>query len=156
MKKQKIFGLTTSNGKKLCFLVPRPWKAEDWAVDIKNRVVPFLKKAFPNKTTFTILLDGEKLLHAPVAKAAMEAGGIKVFLNWPGYSPDLNPEEHVWDHTEDELREIEEDKDTFEVFQQRVLKACRSYPLSRAKKMIGGMSKRMQTLVDRKGKHIGK
>ena len=156
VKKQTIFGLTTSNGKKLVFLVKKPWKSEDWAKMIEEKVTPFLKNAFPNRSSFTILLDGEKLLHAPVAKAAMVKGGIKVFPKWPGYSPDLNPQEHVWAFTEDEVRDVEKDNDTFEIFQQRLVTACRKYPADQAKKLVFGMAKRMQKLVDRKGGHIGK
>jgi len=94
-KKQKVFGISTSSGKSLAFLVPKPWDSQQWAKEVKKRVVPFFKNAFPGKTSFTILLDGEKLLHAPVAKAAMTAGGIKTLQGWPKSSPDLNPQENV-------------------------------------------------------------
>ena len=43
-KKQKVFGLTTSKGQKLAFLVPKPWSTEAWAKEVKSRVVPFLKR----------------------------------------------------------------------------------------------------------------
>ena len=95
-KKQWVFGMTTSNGKSLQFLVAKPRTAEQWAVDIKKRVVPFLKKCFPDRTSFQVLLDGEPLLQAPPAKAALTAGGVKVLPNWPKYSAQLNPQEHVW------------------------------------------------------------
>ena len=154
VKKQKVFGITTSNGRKLAFLVPKPWTSAAWAVEIKNRVIPFLKKAFPRKTSFQVLLDGEQLLHAPVAKAAMEAGNMSVFPGWPGYSPDINPQENVWSWAENELREVEEDDDSFEVFQGRLLKVVRAYPY--AQKLVGGMANRMKLLVDKKGLNIGK
>ncbi len=156
VKKQKVFGMTTSSGKKLVFLVAQPWKTETWAKQIKDRVLPFLKKSFPRRSSFKILLDGERLLHGPAAKKAMKAGGISVFPGWPGYSPDLNPQEHVWGWAEDELRDQEEDKDTFEVFQKRVRSAVKAYPNDWAKKFVSGMAKRMQKVVDKKGANIGK
>ena len=58
VKKQKVFGITTSTGKQLCFLVPKPYSTALWAEDIKNKVGPFLRRAFPSKTSYTILLDG--------------------------------------------------------------------------------------------------
>ena len=65
-----MFGFTTSNGKTLAFLVPKKWTCEEWAIEIKRKLVPFLKKSFPNRNTFKIMLDGEKLLHGAAAKRA--------------------------------------------------------------------------------------
>ena len=70
---QKVFGLTTSTGKTLNLLIDTPFKAEDWAEVLRDRVVPFLKKTFPQKKAFKILLDGEKIFHAPEAKRVMNA-----------------------------------------------------------------------------------
>ena len=120
-RKQKVFGLTASTGNSLAFLVPKSYKAENWAADIKKHLKPFLKKEFPTKTAFQILLDGEKLLHAPVAKMAMAACGISVLPNWPKYSPDLNPQENVWPWAEKNLRGREKGKSpTFTTFQKQV------------------------------------
>lgn len=120
-RKQKVFGLTASNGKSLVFLVPKHYTAELWAADIKKHLKPFLKKAFPGKSAFTILLDGEKLLHAPVAKAAMRECGISVLPHWPKYSPDLNPQENVWAWSEINLRQREKSNSTFTAFQKQVV-----------------------------------
>ncbi len=66
-----------------------------------------MKKAFPQKTSFQILLGGEKLLHGPAAKAAMKEVGISVLPRWPKYSPDLNPQENIWAWAETRLRKNE-------------------------------------------------
>ena len=153
-KKQKIFGLTTSTGKQLSFLIPKPWDTPAWAKLVKEKVAPFLKKAFPNRSSYQILLDGEKILHGRVAKDAFVEAGITIFPGWPGYSPDLNPQENVWAWTEEEVRDDEEDSDSFVQFQKRCLRAVRRYPYG--KTLVGGMSKRMKTLVEREGRHIGK
>ena len=79
---------------------------------------------------------------------------MSVFPGWPGYSPDINPQENVWSWGENELREVEEDGDSFEVFQGRLLKVARAYPF--AEKLVGGMANRMKLLVDTKGLNIGK
>ena len=82
----------------------------------------------------------------------MTDGGITVFPRWPGYSPDLNPQENVWSWCEDELREEEDDDISFEEFCKLLLKVVKKYPY--AKKLVPGMAKRMQELVDKKGHHI--
>jgi hypothetical protein len=153
-KKQKVFGLTTNSGEQLCFLVPKPYSTVLWALDVKNKIIPFLKRQFPNRTEFTILFDGEALIHGPEAKLAMQVGGIKVFGNWPGYSPDLNPQENVWAWCEPDMRKHEKPTDSFEIFGTRLLKTCKTYPDGH--KLIVGMPKRMQKVVDRDGANIGK
>ena len=51
--KQKAFGFTTSTGQGL-FLVPQPWSTEQWAVEVRNRVAPFLRSAYPGRRYFQI------------------------------------------------------------------------------------------------------
>ena len=152
VKKQKVFGFTTSNGKKLAFLVPKPWSGEEWAIVVRTKVAPFLKKAFPGKTFFQILLDGEPLLHKPVAKRAMAASNITLLPNWPKYNPDLNPQEHVWSWAETHLRELEDGKQSFETFQKLVVKAVRAYPFS--KKLVGTMARKCATIIERSGEAL--
>jgi len=94
--KQWVFGMTTSNGKSLQFLVKKPRTSAQWAKDIKNKVTPFLKKCFPTLRSYQILLDSEPLLHEKAPKEAMVAGKITVLPKWPKYSAQLNPQEHVW------------------------------------------------------------
>ena len=55
VQKQWIFGLTTSTGKSIQFLVNAPRTGEQWAADIRKRVAPFLKRCFPEKRAYRIL-----------------------------------------------------------------------------------------------------
>jgi len=149
VKKQKVFGFTTSTGSSLAFLVPTPFTTEKWAVLLRTKVYPFLKKTFPHRDEFQMLLDGERLLHGAAAKVVMAEKGIDFLPDWPKYSPDLNPQENVWAWAEKDLRKKEKDEDTFETFQQRVLKAVRAYPSGQ--KLIPDMAKRIENLIAAKG-----
>jgi len=152
IKKQKVFGMTTSNGKCLAFLVPKPWTTEAWAADIRKKVAPFLKKCFRNVSSYEILLDGEALLHGPAAKRAMKDNNITTLPGWPKYSPDLNPQENVWAWSEPHLRTLESDRDSFATFQKKVVKAVQAYPAGA--KLIPGMAKRCQLILEGHGKMI--
>ena len=126
-KKQKVFGLTASSGEQLAFLVPKPWDQHIWANLVTSKVLPFLKKIFPNRSSYQILLDGEHVLHTPAAKRAFAEAGITIFPGWPGYSPDLNPQENVWVANEEYVREQGHDEDTFEMFQAVLVNIAKRY-----------------------------
>jgi len=147
-KVQKVFGLTTSNGKSLCFPVTKPYHSIEWAADMKLHVAPFLKETFPRLQSYKILLDGEPLFYTAVAKKAMTECNISVLPNWPKYSPDLNPQENVWGWAEKKLRVLELPNDTFEEFQPKILEAVGEYPGSA--KLVGSMAKRCQSVLLRK------
>jgi hypothetical protein len=154
VKKQKVSGFTTSTGKSFAFCIPSPFNGEVWAQLIRTKLAPILKKEFPTSRSKQILLDGEKVFYGPPAKKAMKDNDITVLPGWPKYSPDLNPQENVWDWAEKELRTMKCSSDTFATFGKKCVKAVEKYPGS--DKLIGSMAKRMRILVEGQGKNIGK
>lgn len=146
-KQQKVFSLTASTGEQLTWLVPKGYTGEQWAHDIKVKVVPWLKKVFPQKRKFQVLLDGEKILHKPVATKVMKEFGISFLPKWPKYSPDLNPQEHVWGWAEGELRKINKAGESFEKFQKDVIKAVNKYPGSA--KLVASMARKIKTVLEK-------
>ena len=153
-KKVKVFGLTTSSGKVLAVPCPTPMTGEKFADLVRRKIKPFLKKVFPRKASWQILLDGEKIFRSPVAKTALAETNVKVFPNWPPYSPDLNPQENVWPWAENKLRQIEGKNSSFDDFAEKCVKAVGAYP--DGKKLIPSMSKRMSTCVTSEGRTIMK
>jgi transposase len=120
-----------------------------WARFLKTKVAPFLKKVFPRKRSFNLLLDGEQILHAPEAKAVMRETRITTLPDWPKYSPDLNPQEHVWARSEPRLRELETGWDSFDAWEKKLFKAISQYPSP--EKLVGSMARRCQECVTRGG-----
>ena len=154
VRKQKIFGLVTSTGKKLAVPCPTPMNTASFAELVRKKVGPFLKRSFPRKQSVQILLDGEKIFHSPVAKAALRDKNIKVLPKWPAHSPDLNPIENIWPLAERRLRDLEKDGDSFDVFADRCVEAVKAYPNGAA--LITSMPKRMCECVERNGAMIFK
>ena len=118
---------------------------------MKAKVGPFLKKAYPALKVYQILLDGEKLLHAPAAKAALKFMNVTVLPGWPKYSPDLNPQENVWAWAEPELRRREKATDTFQNFGTKVVSAVNAYPVASKLKLIPAVSKRCKQVLEQEG-----
>ena len=151
-KKFKVFGLTTSTGKQLNFEVPfgkDNFNSAIWAKYLKKRVAPFLRRCFPEKESFHLLLDGEGLLHAPEAKRAMRENRISTLKDWPAYSPELNPQEHVWTQAEPTLRKLETGEDEYGPWKKKVMAAIKAYPSP--EKLVGSMARRVKECLARNG-----
>lgn len=153
-KKCKVFGLTTSNGKVLILPCKKLYpKTEDW-VKMVPRIAGFLKDCFPDRRTFTLLLDGETILRTDEAQAAMTEHGLKVLPDWPPHSPDLNPQENMWAWAEPRLRKAEKKTDSFAVFKRRVAAVCKKYPSPA--RLVPDLAKRIDICMKRRGAHVGK
>ena len=88
-KHMKIFGLTTSTGKQICFEVPYGKGAYDghkFAEHVRKKIGPFLQRCYPGRDSFHLLLDGEKVQHTPEAKRVMRDFGMTTLKDWPARS----------------------------------------------------------------------
>ena len=141
----------------LSFEVPfgkNQYDGRKFAAHVRTKIAPFLRKSFPGKTQFRLLLDGESVQHTPEAKAAMTEFGFTALAKWAPSSPELNPQEHVWAGAEPELRKSEDGHESFEDWKKLLVPAVKAYPA--CKKLIPSMAKRVQMCLDNEGQMIRK
>ena len=125
-KKFRVLAFTNSLGGVCAIGVKEPWNSAEFVQLVRNHIGPWLQQVYPDHEEIQILIDGEKNMHTPEAKAALRDFGITT-MSWPKYSPDLNPQENLWARAEVDLRKAERMADTFDTFKRRVLAACESY-----------------------------
>ena len=88
-----------------------------------------------------------------ISKGSLECAS-EACKDWPRYSPELDPEEHVWTRAEPDLRALETGDDTFVDWKKKVFAAVRAYPSPQ--KLVGSMAKRCQECLKRQGAMLDK
>jgi len=86
--------------------------------------------------------------------------GITVLANWPPYSPDLNPIEHLWPRLKEAIYDLRPNldsitnKDEQQVVLNGVLpRAWLQIPVDVINKVLDSMPKRLQAVIDAQGWH---
>ena len=77
-----------------------------------------------------------------------------MFAEVAEYLPDLSPQKNVWRCAEGTRPDHRKDRDSFQVFEERELEACRAYAFGG--NLVGSRAKRMKLLIEKEGASIGK
>jgi transposase len=105
--------------------------------------------------------DNAPIHNAKASKAWFERHGIQVLLDWPPYSPDLNPIEHLWWHLKNRLLlnhpELLYATGNPDDIREAIADALRQEWPQVKKEIrdhcIDSMPKRMQAVIDANGYH---
>ena len=127
-------------------------------VAILEKAKKDFKKIFGNKK-WTYQQDGATAHSANMTTAWLEDNvteyiGCGPNGDWPGNSPDLSYIENVWAWMDGELED--NPPQTKEALKRRVKKIWKEMPRDMLVKMAQGMKQRLQVVIDKKGKCIGK
>ena len=147
----KVLGFTCSNGACWAHVCPKPWNNLRFAELMDQKFAPWLKRQFPGKREFRLLLDGERLLHAEKPREIFAKHGFKCLEEWPPRSPDMNPQENTWSLVDRTLRKEEPKGEAYEAFCERVARVNRKLPRGTACNLVKSLARRMQQVEKRKG-----
>ena len=107
----------------------------------------------------TFMHDNARIHTAKKIQTWLEDNGIAV-LDWPPYSPDMNPIEHVWAKLKElvhemhpELMHMGKSEEDQLALSRAIIEAWEAIPQSYIDKLIEGMERRVQTLKTAKGWH---
>ena len=113
-KKHKKTGLISGyaklpNAKKYCYIAPWIYDCNcdtvvfnTWLQNILIPEINLIKKAFPGNP-ITLIMDNVAYHKSQKTRDILEKNKINLKFQ-PPYSPDLNPIEHSWTHTKNDIR----------------------------------------------------
>ena len=104
--------------------------------------------------------DGASIHTARIIKRWLADNGIEV-IDWPPYSPDLNPIKHVWRHLKEWVHEHYPELETLtgsdQIIKERMVEALQQAWAhindEFLEKLIESMKKRMKTVIRADGWH---
>jgi DDE superfamily endonuclease len=107
----------------------------------------------------TFMQDNARIHTAKKVKSWLADNGIPL-LNWPPYSPDINPIEHLWVKIKEwinkqypELSNIGKSEEAHTALARAIVEAWEAIPQSYIDKLIEGMPRRVEFVRKKKGWH---
>jgi hypothetical protein len=142
--------------------VKHGYSAESYLEILDAQVGPIFKELGKNGDEYSFMQDNASIHTAGKVKAWFTNMGIVTLENWPPYSPDLNPIEHIWWHLKklvvDMFPEVAMDRSESEDSRQH-LESCLQaawdcLPDTLFDNLYGSMQRRLLAVIEAKGWHI--
>jgi len=112
-------------------------------------VVPYAPFIGPS---FLLMHDNARPHTAQCVTTYLRAVGITT-LQWPSYSPDLNPIEHLWDVMKRRLRQLQPPPTSIPSLRQALHTIWDQFTVHDIQPLIGSMPQRCQAVIRARGGH---
>ena len=116
---------------------------------IRPIVVPYAGAIGPQ---FVLMDDNARPHRARIVNNFLDQEGIER-MEWPAYSPDLNPIENVWDHMGRQLRESENPPGTLPDLERELQRIWAGLGVQFIARYIQSMSRRCRDVIQARGGH---
>ena len=136
--------------------LPKTWNKEA-AVNLYKKVLaPTLRRHRGVKPRYTILEDNDPTGFKAAAAVATKAALKIVPLEYPVYSPDMNPCDYaLWDEVERSMaKQVTPDGEIVDGFKARLRRTAMGLPKAVVKKIVAGMKRRTGEIYAKNGGHI--
>ncbi len=115
---------------------------------LSAQIVPYFQQ-HPNAI---FMHDNARPHVAGVCQAYLQQHNVNV-LDWPPYSPDMNPIEHLWDHLDRKVRARVPQPQNHAQLRQALIEEWHRYPKHQINRLITSMPCRVESLVRANGLH---
>jgi hypothetical protein len=102
---------------------------------------------------WSLLMDRAPSHAAKKTKQWLTENEVNIIEKWPGNSPDLNPIENVWGWMKKRI--YRRDIKTLDELNHAIDEAWEAVPEVMLTRLMAGMGKRLQKVIDNEGKYIG-
>ena len=136
--------------------LPKTWNAQAATDLYENVIFPALQRLRGKKRRYTILEDNDPTGYKSTAAKNKKAELNIVPMEFPKYSPDLNPCDYsLWQEVENRMGKQRAPRyETVDAFKARLRRTALSIPARVVGKIVADMKKRSQSVYDEIGGHI--
>ncbi len=111
-------------------------------------VVPFVRD-----NDVTLQQDNARAHVARLSMDFLHTNNIDV-MNWPPYSPDFSPIEHIWDILDRRLRRRQNQPSNHQQLRQALIEEWQNIPIAQVNRLINSMTRRVRAGLAADGGHI--
>lgn len=149
--KVMVWSVISTRGVGRLQIVQGTMRQDQYKDILRTRLIPQLREWFPRNEPYLFMHDSAPCHKAKSVTKYLNDENIPV-LSWPGNSPDMNPIENLWEITK---REIAKEVITTKVkLIEKLIQVWHHCPAIKecAKKCIDSMPRRIQAVIEAKGK----
>ena len=115
---------------------------------LSTEVVPH----FHNHGNDIFMQDNARPHVARASLAYLQANNV-ARLDWPAYSPDMNPIEHLWDHLDRQVRARTPPPRNLQQLRQALIEEWNRFPQRKINRLVLSMDRRVRALTASRGSH---